>query len=643
MMSVDAMPPPAVTSPELRQLDELPAGTRWLLLLVAADEEMDAASLVHAARASGLDIAALSPAELAGLVRVAGGEVQFATPRLRAHLYEQAPLAQRRDAHLRVADAAATTGAYDRAATALARAADLTGDPEQAATRLLTAARYAWLSGAAPLARRLLRRAMTVTPSASLGGQCRLLAGEIELRAGAAATAVDTLLAAADDLARGGETPLALQALMRANEAASLIGAHSRLSQIADRATALPPHTSADATELLVTYLAGSAAALRGRHDRAASALQRCVQLGAARTDPTSLALCASAGILLADHTHAWRLADDAVEAARANGEIAELPIALLLRAFAEHWLGRPEAVAATCHEGWRIAHAGGQHNYASDHLAMLAVHAAIRGAPGHTRRYLRQVTIPPGAGTMCRPRALREWALAVLDVCDGRPDDAVDRLTSMIAPDTSDGQVAIFLLATPWLVEAARHGDPAPAFGALACFDQWAGSTGGPLVQALSARCHALLAPRGSDAAERGFTEALRLHDDSESEFERARTELLFGQELRRSRRPRDSRIHLHRARDIFTHLHLPTWAARATAELRAAGEQVDDPTATGELTAQQRQIAQLVADGATNREIAAQLHVSPRTVDHHLRNIFVKLQIRSRVELARRLPERH
>ena len=80
----------------------------------------------------------------------------------------------------------------------------------------------------------------------------------------------------------------------------------------------------------------------------------------------------------------------DTLEHLLAGKSLGEAEAAELLRAFAEHWLGRPEAVAATCHEGWRIAHAGGQHNYASDHLAMLAVHAAIRGAPGHTRRYLR-------------------------------------------------------------------------------------------------------------------------------------------------------------------------------------------------------------------------------------------------------------
>jgi DNA-binding NarL/FixJ family response regulator len=121
---------------------------------------------------------------------------------------------------------------------------------------------------------------------------------------------------------------------------------------------------------------------------------------------------------------------------------------------------------------------------------------------------------------------------------------------------------------------------------------------------------------------------------------FELARTELLFGHRLRRGRRPRAAREHLRAALRIFERYGAAPWTSQARAELRAAGSGDDAPPAEsgfGKLTAQQANIARMAAEGATNREIAARLLLSPRTIDHHLRNVFTRLGIRSRVELAR------
>ncbi|WP_158309499.1 helix-turn-helix transcriptional regulator [Micromonospora maris] len=130
-------------------------------------------------------------------------------------------------------------------------------------------------------------------------------------------------------------------------------------------------------------------------------------------------------------------------------------------------------------------------------------------------------------------------------------------------------------------------------------------------------------------------------LHPADAATFERARTELLYGRELRRNRRPRDARDHLHRARQTFVLLGADVWARQTTVELRAAGESVGTPDrqAVRLLTGQQLRIAQLVAAGATNREVATQMFLSTRTIDHHLRNIYHRLGIRSRTELARAL----
>ncbi|MDA0637692.1 LuxR C-terminal-related transcriptional regulator, partial [Nonomuraea sp. MCN248] len=135
----------------------------------------------------------------------------------------------------------------------------------------------------------------------------------------------------------------------------------------------------------------------------------------------------------------------------------------------------------------------------------------------------------------------------------------------------------------------------------------------------------------------------ALELHRQGACRFETARTQLLYGAALRRERRPGAAREHLHGALETFERLEARLWSERARAELRAAGETVTRPGPGGgpeqQLTAQQLRIARLVAEGATNREVAAQLFLSPRTVDHHLRNVFARLGVRSRVELARKL----
>ena len=155
--------------------------------------------------------------------------------------------------------------------------------------------------------------------------------------------------------------------------------------------------------------------------------------------------------------------------------------------------------------------------------------------------------------------------------------------------------------------------------------------------------RCRGLLS--AGAAADRHFTEALRLHGPSSRPFDRARTQLLYGEALRRARRRVDAREHLRAALDdLRTAGRLPLGGAGANAELRVSGETARqrDPSTLDELTPQELQIVRFVGQGATNREVAAQLFLSPRTIDYHLRNVFVKLAISSRAELIRLRAER-
>ena len=150
-----------------------------------------------------------------------------------------------------------------------------------------------------------------------------------------------------------------------------------------------------------------------------------------------------------------------------------------------------------------------------------------------------------------------------------------------------------------------------------------------------LLARCQALAA---GSLPEPHFARSIELAE-ALSPFEQARNELLYGEWLRRERRRADARPHLRTALELFQRLALPPWEERARAELRASGETARrrDPSTRDQLTPQELQIAHLVSEGRTNREIGAQLFLSPRTIDYHLRKVFAKLQIASRADLGR------
>jgi DNA-binding NarL/FixJ family response regulator len=133
-----------------------------------------------------------------------------------------------------------------------------------------------------------------------------------------------------------------------------------------------------------------------------------------------------------------------------------------------------------------------------------------------------------------------------------------------------------------------------------------------------------------------------MALHARTEMPFERARTELCYGERLRRARRRAEARDQLHAALETFQRLGAEPWADRARNELRATGETVRrDPSASDELTLQELQVALKVAEGATNREAAAAMFLSPKTIEAHLSRIYSKLGVRSRTELAHRFAQ--
>ncbi len=207
-----------------------------------------------------------------------------------------------------------------------------------------------------------------------------------------------------------------------------------------------------------------------------------------------------------------------------------------------------------------------------------------------------------------------------------------------MLAAPLGEAHPFGVLIGAPELVEAylqvGRRDEADAAFAPLKAF---AAGDAPAWAQAMAARCRALLAD--GDEAERAFEDALALLTNLNRRFDGARTQLLLGSLLRRQRRRGDARTRLRTAVETFERLGAEPWAERARVELRATGETARkrDPSTVTQLTPQEMQIARLVGTGSSNKDVATQLFLSPRTVEYHLAKVFTKLGIASRADLIR------
>ncbi|MDX6345543.1 MAG: hypothetical protein QOF84_333 [Streptomyces sp.] len=650
---------PAVLRGYRSRIRRLPHDTRHLLLVAAADQQpVPAHAFLRAVAAAGLDTTATDPAEAAGLAHASAAGITFGDPWIRIAAYEAASAEDRRAAHVLLARVLG--GAAESALRSWHRGAAALGPSRRLTVELLAAAAEARRNRQPVLARALVQRAAELCPDpaavprllaqaaadawqAGDSDRARHLAaavrdnplrGVLSLRCGTATDAFDDLLDAATGLAPS-RPDQATELLAHAVEAAIYTGDLRRCREAAAVARhhgLTPPGT-----------LDGLAAAVDGRYTDARDALTAAARQCRPDDGPTHLMHSGIAALLLGDHTQAAFATARAVAAARANGDIVAVPQALEFRTYAEFWTGRPHAAEAAALDALQQAHETGQDNGACHLQAALAMFAAITGDADTCRaraEAARAHALPRGLGLAA---ALAVWALAFLDLSTGRPAEAAARFRALAGFGPGHGHRAIRHLATPHYVEAAaRTGDTRVAAAALADYDRWATAVRSPADLALAARCRALLAP-GADA-DQHYRTALDLHAAGTRDFERARTELLYGSALRRLRRRTEARDRLHSALEAFLYFGAPHCAAQARAELRALGETGEagatPPTdIAARLTAQQLIIARMAADGATNREIAARLVLSHRTIDHHLRGVFARLGIRSRIELVRLL----
>jgi DNA-binding NarL/FixJ family response regulator len=626
------------------RFDALSPRARHVVALAAADEELDAEELAR------LDLDAVVEAgsllDPRRLIRsVVRAEVPLAL-RWQAHseLAESLPPGARRTWHAAIANQdtaladdltmhaarARRCGDFATAARDHDRAARLATDSEAKARSLINAAADHLAHGAPHRSRAVLRTAVRLTDDPELMALTDLLVGGIDLGEGLPDVAADRLIRAAKSLV-GTRRELAIAALGFAGEAANIAGDQRRHFAAAEFAREIRRGDEPPATRLILDHLVGMSATFDGRHEEALPALRGVVELAEQVPGPQARIWASQAAYVLGDAARSHEMAAGAVTLAREGGLTALVPLALVYRALSALLLDQHAAALTAATEGVHTATAIGQHNAVVDHLTILALLAALRGDVDSALHRIDTATEHMTQRGLIRPGTLRAWAFACVDLTRDRPGDALARLR------LHSGHVGIKVMATPHVVEAAvACGERSTADRALERYEKWAGTTGSTARMALSHRCHGLLE---TGTADEHFEEAIRLHRASGTAMELAKTELLYGNRLRRSRKPKAAREHLRDAVRIFQSYQADHWIARAQAELRAAGDSTGEPRDHLVLTPQQTQIARLVAEGATNREIAARLFLSHRTVEHHLRNIFARLGVRSRVELTRRL----
>ena len=647
------------------QLTGLPEPARTVLLVAAADGTGDLAPILRAAGTLGASLADLDPARAAGLIEVNGSALTFRHPLIRAAVHHAAPLAQRRAVHQALAAALDAPGQADRRAWQLAAAAD--GPDEEIAAALECAAgqvrarggdtgALAWYQRAAELsadplakARRLTLAAETAAGSGDLDQGAALAAHSLALTAAGTTPEQDQLVAQALQVQATvaflrGEPATAHRRLLEASELIAAVateqanallieavhaGWYAGQDELAEAVTRLegqrPPRTA------LERLLLRAVAPILGRPaDRSDPNGALAEARSAAAANVAELALVCGLALLLGQDEAAQQIGDELSRDLRAAGQIGWLPTALFYSGSARAYGGRHLEALHTVAEGLRLARDTGQQRWVDAFAEPLALLAAARGDEPLVRQLTAEALSRAG-----RPAWNTPWtssALGLLDLGLGRAESALGRLETL-----AEGRRFFHIAATrstPDLVEAAvRLGRPEEAAEPLALFETWSRNAGQSWATALGQRCRALLDGDGDL-----FLAALALHEEDSRPFDEARTRLLYGEWLRRDKRKAEARTQLRIALETFERIGAAPWAERARTELTATGitGRSADRGPSGSLTPQESQIVRLAAQGLSNKDIAAQLFLSARTVGHHLYKAYPKLGVASRGELA-------
>ncbi|TVZ06085.1 helix-turn-helix transcriptional regulator [Trebonia kvetii] len=644
------------------RLSDFPPGTRTLVLLASLDDSGETSDLLRAAELileHSLGAEAFHPAVAGGLGVAESGRFRFRHPLMRSAVQQAVTAAERRRGHAALAEILAgrpDRSIWHRAAAAdrtdetvaadlaaLARRAELRGGGDVAVSALDLAAslsdqprqgqrriQAAWLAfqlGRREDSLRLARQAQQLPLAAY---ERTLVAYLLELLGGSwsGPDSIRSFLAVAEDLAAAGDKARALR----------MIGMVSLRLYFANpddetrrRAVAVAGQVTASRDDPFFLEILAYADPV----GQGCEIIGRLAALSpASMTDPDELMAAGGAASAAWADDLAVPFLREASEASRAAGQLASLTNALALEAWAYLRRGDLRAVAPAAAEGVRMATETRQPRYLAVAKTALAIVAGERGDPAAADLVAEAeaVLLPMGAGPML---SLVELARGRIALAGERFAEACDHFARVFDPGDFVHHPFICGWVLADIVEAAVYAerDPGEVRGIVAEWEKIAAVTGAGHLRVQLGYARALLADEAD--APRRFAAALAgTHDWP---YYRARTQLAYGTWLRRRRHNAESRSPLREAADTFTALGSMRFADRAHRELRASGETVRkrQPEAWDELTPQELQIAQLAADGLTNREIGERLYISHRTVGTHLYQLFPKLGVTSRTEL--------
>jgi DNA-binding CsgD family transcriptional regulator len=661
----------------LRQVRVLPAATQRLLLVAAADPNGDASALWRAGRELDFDEAAIEAARTAGLLDL-GPPLAFRHPLIRSAVYQGASPADRTRAHHALA--VACDAPHDLERRAWHRAAAAQAPDGEIAAELEWAARRAESRGSRAASALLLARAAQLTPDEGQRASRYLGAAAADLTAGNSARAQANLAQALPRLrdpllmARAQQLRATIEFIESRTGPEPPTGVSKIASLMLDAARAFEPLDIARARDVVFDAL--QIAILFG-HASTVSAVEiaevaRSLELPAG-TAPASadLVLDAIAEMIARGYRSAAPLLLDARLAAHTDPELRKVPRHLARACWIAFALGDDDelgTLAAECartsrehgairvlaevldYLGLRELRAGSLNAAETFFTEEIELHGVLRrhSGPGEAAGLIvsawrgREADVRADAAELATAArrfgfvvSWAEYAVMLLELSLGNYEAA-----STLAWDASSEDVLLGDLRAADAVEAhVRSGNTAATPKPLAYLAERAAANQSRLDLGLVARCRALLAD-DSDA-ETHYRESIA-NLETNARLHLARSQLVYGEWLRRQRRRRDARQELEAARDTFESMGANGFADRARIELLATGararKRVDETRL--DLTPQEWQIARLAAAGSTNPEIGTRLFISANTVDYHLRKVYRKLDIRSRHELAGALP---
>ena len=645
------------------RVEELPVVVSDLVLLAALNDSDGVAEILSAAARLGHDASVhdLGAAMSAGLIVLEQTVVRFRHPLVRSAIHQSASMSRRQAAHAALAEVLADQpsrrvwhqaasivgpdeaiaasleeaalrayriGAIDTAVAAFQRSAELSGVSANAGRRLLRASELAFELGEADLGEQLLRTVSVEAADRPLLEWVRELSDE---RVVGGAERVDALIETAGAALHGGDVDLALRLLGRAALRCWTTDLGSRPGQRVIAATDRLPIDVADPRRLAIRAYAspleigGEIIALLDRPGVTRAA------------DIDGLHLLARAAACVGAFERAEALCAAAADGLREQARLVQLAQVLGLQAWAalrrSHW----RVSIGAAEEAARLAEETRQPRLRADALAAQAMLAAMRGDSDlgtHLAVQAEELSQATGSNITT---ALIQNARAMIAAGAGRPLEAFEHLWRIYQPTDPAYQRMQTCWAIGNLAEfAIASGQRDRAATELAKLEALAAKTPSTGVHIELRYARALLADPST--AEPLYLAALA-PDLGDSPFTHARVQLSYGAWLRRQRRIIHARAPLRAAHETFERLGAQGWAEQARRELRAAGEDTTRRPADSwyQLTAQETQIAKLVAEGQSNREIGRRLYVSHRTVASHLYRMFPKLGVSSRSQLAR------